>query len=93
MFLQGGDFGSDGDGEFQNSFLTGGRGFLGQMADGGVLLQSDGAGIGRFGLENQREQRGFARAVRPHQADAVFAADLDGDIFKQCLRPVRFGKV
>ena len=93
FLLQLHDFRVDGDGQFQNRFIPGGGGFLGQMADGGIFLQRNGAGIGRLGLEDHGEEGGFARAIGADQADAVLAVGLDGDVFKQRLRPVRFGKL
>ena len=64
----------DGAGEFEHGLVAARGGFLRQVADGGVLVDDDGAVIGLGRAEDDGEEGRLARAVGPDQRDA-FARD------------------
>jgi len=47
--------------------------------------------VRRVVAEDEREQRGLARAVRADQPDAVAAIDLQGRVLEQHARPKGLG--
>ena len=58
-------------GDFQDGFVAGGLAFLRQIADARAADERHTACIRLFLAEDDFEQRGFARAVRPDDGDAV----------------------
>src|SRR5262245_48524542 len=56
---------------------------LRQIADGERCGSNDAARIRLFEASQDLQQRGFASAVRPAQADAVTVVDLPGDVVEQ----------
>jgi hypothetical protein len=75
--------GRNGGGHLQHRLVPHRRGFLRQKTEGGPALQRDRALVGRVLAQDQREQRGLARAVGPHQAQAVAAVHLQRGVLEQ----------
>ena len=77
------DFRRDGNGQFQDRLLSRRGVFLRQMADADVFLEMDRSRVRRINIQDERKQSGFARAIGADQPEAVFAIDLQRDIFEQ----------
>ena len=73
----------DGGGQLDDGFIPGGRALLRQVAQRDAALEIDLPIIRRVGLEDEREERGLARAVRSDQADAVAAVHLEGHVTEE----------
>ena len=73
----------DGAREFKDGLVAGGGGFLRQVAERGVLVEDDAAGVGLAGAEDDGEQRRLARAVRADQRDALAEVDAQRHLFKE----------
>ena len=70
-------------GHIQNRFVAERFALLRQMADHGPFIALHGARVRLPLLENDGEQRGFARAVRPDQRDAVAVIDLQRGVLEE----------
>ena len=89
-FFEGGDFGGDGGGEFEDGFVCGGGGFLGEVAEGAAAVEDDAAVVGGVAAEDEGEEGGFARAVGADEADAFSVVDLEGDVLEEGAGAVGF---
>ena len=76
------DFRRDPRRQLQHRLVADRRGFLRQMADRRLALDRHFARVRRVASEDQREQRGLARAVRADQPDAVVAVDLERHVLE-----------
>ena len=88
LLLQFGHFWRNRSRKFEDGFLTCRGAFLWQVTHRDVALECDCAGVGGFGAENQRKERGLARAVGADKADAVAAIDLKGHVLEQSARTI-----
>ena len=70
-------------GDVEDDFVAGGFAFLRQVAEPRAADERDLARIRRFLAEDDFEQRGFARAVRPDEADALAGLERERDVVKQ----------
>ena len=66
------------------------RGLLREVAERDILLDRDFARVGRCVIENEREERRFAGAVRADKADAIAAVHLERDILEEDAPGERF---
>ena len=78
-------------GELEDRFFAGRRGLLRQVAERDIFLERDFARIGRSFIENEREERRFAGAVRADKADAIATIHLERDILEEDAPGERFG--
>jgi hypothetical protein len=81
----------DGRGDLDDRFVPGGGAFLRQVADVHVALGDDLAVVRELLAEDDGKERGLARAIRPDEADAVFAIQLQRDVGEQGSSAVGFG--
>ena len=70
-------------GDVEDDFVAGGFAFLRQVAEPRAADERDLARVRRFLAEDDFEQRGFARAVRPDQADALAGQERERDVVKK----------
>ena len=77
-------------GELEDRFFAGGRGLLREVAERDTFLERDFARVGRCFIENEREERRFAGAVRADKADAIAAVHLERDILEEDAPGERF---
>ena len=88
-----GEFRRDGRGQLDDGFVAGRRAFLRQIAEGHIPFLDDFAGIRRFGAEDDGKQRGFTRAVRADQPDAVPAVHLQRGVGEEHAPAIRLADV
>ena len=69
--------------ELQDGFVSHRHVFLGQESDGGAALPGQGAFVDGILAEDEAEQRGFARAVRADEPQAVAPQDREGHVREQ----------
>ena len=70
-------------GDVEDGFVAGGFAFLRQIAEPRAADERDLARVRRFLAEDDLEQRGFARAVRPDQPDALAGLERERNVVKQ----------
>ena len=66
---------------------------LRQVADHRPLIALDGPGVRVLGLQDDGEERGFPRAIRPDERDAFAVVDLHRGVFKERATAVAFLEV
>ena len=69
--------------DIQNGFVAERLAFLREMADHRPFIALNRAGVRLALLEDEREQRGLARAVRADKRDAFAVIHLERRVFKQ----------
>jgi len=70
-------------GDIENGFVTVRLGLLRQVAHHGPFVARDDAGVGLLLLENDGEEGGLARAVRPDKRDTVAVVHAEGGVFEE----------
>ncbi len=70
-------------GDVEDNFVAGGFAFLRQITKPRAADECDLAGVRRFLAEDDLEQRGFARAIRSDQPDALAGQERERDVVKQ----------
>ncbi len=80
-------------GDREHGFLADRRAFLRQVAEIRPALPLDGALVGLFLAEDQVEQRGFARPVRPDQAEAISARNEKRYLREELAGTIGLGNV
>ena len=83
-------FRGNGESQFENGFVAGRGGFLRQKPDRGVLIDRDGAVIGRNLPEDQGKQSRFTGSVRADQANPIATIDLERGVVKEHPAGKRF---
>ena len=77
--------------QLEHGLVADRRGFLRQMADRRLRSTRHFARVRRVAPEDEREERGLARAVRADQPDAVLAVDLQRHVLEQHAVAERLG--
>ena len=70
-------------GDFQDGFVAGGFAFLRQITDARAADERHVARVRLLLAEDDFEQRGFARAVRPDDGDALAGLERERNVVKQ----------
>ena len=89
-FLQRLDLAGPARGHIHRRHLALHLGFLREVAERGPLIAVHRPGIRVLGVQDDVEERGFSRAVRPDQRDLFAIADLHGGVLKEHAPPVAF---
>ena len=79
-------------GDVEDGFVAGGFAFLRQITEPRAADERDLARIRCFLAEDDLEQRGFARAVRPDQPDALAGQERERNVVKQNASAKRFAE-
>src|SRR6185437_2279514 len=80
----------DGGGDLNDRFIADRRAFLRQMIEGNAALKNDLAIVRGFLAEKERKERGLPCPIRADEANAVFAINLQRDVFKENTTAVGF---
>ena len=79
--------------QLQHSFVAHRGAFLRQKPNASPLFPADAPLVRRVLAKDDRKERGFARAVRPDQGEAVAPVDLQGDVLEQRAAGIGLGNV